>query len=59
MQPSRLFRRKPFSMPLIDQYAVEWASYLRTLSDADLLRTACDYVRLAEFGPVEVALRSP
>jgi hypothetical protein len=41
------------SMPLADQYAAECAGYLRTVSDADLLNTARDYIWLAEFGPVE------
>ena len=40
-------------MAQIDQYAAEWASYLRSVSEADLLRTAGDYIWLAEFGPVE------
>jgi hypothetical protein len=40
-------------MLLADQYAAEWAGYLRTVSDADLLNTTRDYIWLAEFGPVE------
>jgi hypothetical protein len=40
-------------MLLADQYAAEWASFLRTVSDTDLLVTARDFIWLAEFGPVE------
>jgi hypothetical protein len=40
-------------MPLPDQYAAEWAGFLRIESDADLLSAARDYIWLAEFGPIE------
>ena len=31
----------------------EWADYLRTVGEADLLNTALDYTWLADFGSVE------
>jgi hypothetical protein len=40
-------------MPLRDHYAAEWAGFLRTMSDTDLLVTARGYIWLAEFGPGE------
>lgn len=40
-------------MGLAENYAKEWAGFLKTLPDGELLATARDYLWLAEFGPHE------